>query len=185
MGKKALILGISFLLIFIGILYLFPCSAKVEKVDMYNLNNDTERLNFWLKEGKWNFNPQKKYIQFSYTVSIQPYLPFNFSFQEEAFKQLRDDFTVILLRVAMGPQHAGGVGPFKKKFLYFNLIVESPKDMDPRTIISNTDFKLHAYRLVKNPEWEKNPEHTSVYLSYPSWPILRVEVPKNLSIEVH
>ncbi len=183
MVKKVLIFGIIILLLLMGMSYLFPCSATVEGVKIYSLTNGTEVLNYWLKEGKWNFNHQKNYLRLFYTVSVHPYLPFSFQFQKITFKLLRGDFSVILLQPSMGPY--GEVGRYKEKLLYFNLVVETPKDMNPRIIISNTDFKLHAYRLVKNPEWEKNPEHTSFYLSYPSWPILRVEVPKNLSIEVH
>ena len=186
MVKKVLIFGIIILLLLMGILYLFPCSANVESVKIYSLNNNTEVLNYWLKEGKWNFNPQKKYLRLFYTVSVHPHLPFSFQFTEITFKLLRDDFSVILLQPTIPHCEEVGRFSFKKRFLYFDLIVESPKDMNPRTIISNTDFKLHAYRWVKNPEWEKNPVHTSFELSYPSWPILRVEVPKNLSIdEVH
>lgn len=183
MVKKVLIFGIIILLLLMGMLYLFPCSANVESVKIYSLTNDTEALNYWLKEGKWNFNPQKKYLRLFYTVSVHPHLPFSFQFKEITFKLLRDDFSVILLQPAIPRYEEAGL--FKEKHIDFNIVVESPKDMSPRIIISNTDFKLHAYRLVKNSEWEKSPEHTNFYLSYPSWPILRVEVPKNLSIEVH
>ncbi len=183
MVKKVLIFGIIIFLLLMGMSYLFPCSAKVESVKVYSLTNDTEVLNYCLKESKWNFNPQKKYLRLFYTVSVHPHLPFSFQFKEITFKLLRDDFSVALLPPPIPRQEEAGL--FKEKYIEFGIVVESPKDMSPRIIISNTDFKLHAYRLVKNSEWEKNPEHTNFYLSYPSWPILRVEIPKNLSIEVH
>jgi len=183
MVKKVLIFGIIILLLLMGILYLFPCSAEVENVKIYSLNNNTEALNYWLKEGKWNFNPQKKYLRLFYTVSVYPHLPFSFQFEKITFKLLRDDINVIIIQPAIPRQEEWG--PFKKRHIEFNVVVETSKSIKPERIIDNIELKLHAYRWVKNPEWEKHPEHTSYCFSYPSWPILRVKVPKNLSIEVH
>lgn len=171
MVKKVLIFGIIILLLLMGILYLFPCSANVESVKIYSLNNDTEILNYWLKEGKWNFNPQKKYLQLSYTVAVHPHLPFTFGFQDKTFETLRNDFNVIVSKPAMPWNECATWGLFKVRHVRLNVIVECPKDMNPRTIISNIELKLHAY--------------ISAYISYPSWFILRVKIPENLYIEEH
>lgn len=183
MLKRAFIFVIIIFLILLGLLYLFPCEAKVESVKVHDLTNDTERLNFWLKKGKWNFNPQKKYLILFYTVSVRPLLPFSFQFGKETFKQLRDDFSVIILEPAIPRQEQWG--PFKKRYIYFGIVVESPKDMSSRTIINNIELKLHAQREVKNPEWEKHPARTTYSFSQPSWPTIKVNVPKNLTIEVN
>lgn len=84
MVKKVLIFGIIILLLLMGMLYLFPCSANVESVKIYSLTNDTEALNYWLKEGKWNFNPQKISSSFLYSICASA-LTFFISIQRNNF----------------------------------------------------------------------------------------------------
>jgi len=163
MVKKVFIFIIVILLILGGTLLMFPWSAKVEKVYLYILNNDTERLNYWLKEGKWNFNPQKKYLVFSYVISVQPHLPIRgiYYLGGITYKRLNDDFKVVILEPAMGPH--GGAGCFEKKLLYFDLFIEAPKDMDPKTVINNIELKLRPYKWTN---------------------FVKVLVPENVNIEL-
>jgi hypothetical protein len=181
MAKKVFVIITIILLFLGGVFYFFPCSAKVESVRVANLNKDNEALVYRLKEAKWNFKPEKKYLYLTYTVSIQPHLPLRFHFANITFQQLRDDFKVILVEPGI-PHQEGGL--FKEKHEYFNVLVECPNDMNPEVIINNTNFELHAYRLVINPEWKKHPEHTTYYLSYPSWPDVKVKVTKDMIIEI-
>jgi len=182
MAKKVFVVITIILLFLGGTFYFFPCSAKVESVRVFNLNKDNEALLYeLLKEAKCNFKPEKKYLYLAYTVSIQPHLPLRFHFENITFQQLRDDFKVILLEPGI-PHQEGGL--FKEKHEYFNVLVECPNDMNPEVIINNTNFELHAYRLVINQEWKKHPEHTTYYLSYPSWPDVKVKVTKDMIIEI-
>ncbi|WP_083836344.1 hypothetical protein [Caldisericum exile] len=150
---------------------------------VHNLNNDTEALNYWLKDAEWNFNPQKKYLQISYIVSIQPHLPFSFQFEEIISKPLRGGFSIIAVEPSI--PHYEKAGPFREKRIYFNIVVESSKDMNPEVVIRNITLKIRAHRWVKNPEWKEDPERKSSIISRPGWPIVNVEVPKNLNIEIN
>ena len=179
--KFPIFITVIALLSLISILYISPCTAKVESVEVHNLNNDTEVLNYWLKDAKWNFNPQKKYLQLSYTVSVQPHLPFSFQFEEITSKPLRGGFNAIAIEASM--PHYEEAGPFRQKHIYLNIVVESSKDMSPEVIVRNIALKMRAHRWVRNPEWKKVPEHTSLNISRPGWPVVNIEVPKNLSIE--
>ena len=182
MAKKVIILIAIVLVVLGGLLYLYPCSATVEGVRITNLNKGDEGLVYKLKEAKWNFNPEKKYLYLAYTVSVQPYLPLRFHLENPTFKQLRVNFKVILLEPGIPHQELGGL--FKEKHEYFGILVECPKDMDPETVINNINFELHAYKLIVNPEWKEHPEHTTYCFSYPSWPDVKVKIPEKLNVEI-
>lgn len=186
MIKKAFIVGIVVILIIIGItLYLFPCKANVESIKVFSLNEDTGALNYWLKKSKWDLNPQMKYARLFYTVSIQPYLPFSFQFENILPVKSNGNFNILLVEPTIPHNENECWWIFKKRHLQLNVVVEYPKNIGLRELINGISFSMQAYRFVKNPEWEKNPQYNSPYISYPTWPTIRIEVPKDLEINVN
>ena len=175
--KRTFVFAVITVLLATGILlYVFPASVTVKDVKSYNITKDADTLNYLLKESGRNFNPQKEYFRILYTVSVRPHLPILFQFNRITFKQLSGNFRVILLKP--GIKYPAGYGGYFRERLYkFYIVVEAPEGTDPKTIISNVEFAMHAYKCVTNPAWKKHPEQTSCCTAYPAWPTLKVKAP--------